>query len=137
MVINAVSSREPHCWHLIYKRVLPPVGHPAAIHHSGTSLPLVSGGKGRQSPKMSLNATCPAKHNAPKQRITDDSSPGCEWCGGGGRQLPTAGRTEGQSGALADSRSCKAVPAHPAHVQQITRADSDPGSFTALIFSLE
>lgn len=87
--------------------------------------------------KCPQNASRPAKHNAPKQRITNGGSPGCTWRGGGGRQLPTAGRTEGQSGASARSRSYKAVSAHPAHVQQITRADSNPGSFTALIFSLE
>lgn len=63
--------------------------------------------------------------------------PGRAWHGGGGGQLPRAGRTEGQSRALAGSRSCKAAPAHLAHVQRITRADSDPGSFTALMFSLE
>lgn len=44
-ILRALGTQS---WHLMHKRELPPVGHPTAVHHSGTSLPLAGGGKGRQ-----------------------------------------------------------------------------------------
>lgn len=75
----------------------------------------------------SQNTSHPAKHNAPRWRITSGGSPDAHG---------VAGRTEGQSRASAGSCSGKAMPAL-AHMRKTTRADSDPGSFTAPTFSLE
>lgn len=102
-------------WHLMHKRELPPVGHPTAVHGSGTSLPLAGGGKGRQrhpqmqetSPKHLLSGKTQCTKVEDNQRRPPRGARGmAEVAGSCPGQAGRRGRAEPWQGA-APAKPCR------------------------------